>query len=329
MEQKKIIFSGMQPSGEPTLGNYLGAIKNWTILQKSYSSIYCIVDMHAITVKQDPKKLSSQSRQLAMLYLACGLDPKENIIYYQSTVSAHAELAWILNCFCYMGELGRMTQFKEKSIKQDKNINLGLFGYPVLMASDILLFQTDLVPVGKDQKQHLELCRDIATRFNGIYGDTFNLPEPYINSSSSKIMSLQMPTKKMSKSDTQNSFISLLDSPEVILNKVKKAITDSDNKVIFDENKAGIANLINIYSTITKKTIQDIELEFEGEGYGKFKSTVAEAIIEELRPIQYNFSELQKDEIYIDKLLNENTYKANEIALLTLNNVKKKIGYNI
>ena len=233
-EKKKIIFSGMQPSGHITLGNYIGALRNWTKLQETYNSLFCIVDLHSLTVRQNPAELRKRCRDFLMQYIAAGLDPEKNVMYYQSHVSGHAELAWILNCFCYMGELNRMTQFKEKSVKHADNINAGLFTYPVLMAADILLFQTDVVPVGIDQKQHLELARDIAIRFNNIYGDVFKVPEPYIPKVGARIMSLQDPSKKMSKSDDNvNNFISIMDEPNIIMNKVKRAMTDSDNKIIY------------------------------------------------------------------------------------------------
>lgn len=324
----KTIFSGMQPSNVPSLGNYLGAIKNWVSLQQEYNSIYCIVDLHAITVRQDPSELRKKSRDLLILYIACGLDPKSNIIYYQSHVSAHSELAWILNCFTYMGELSRMTQFKEKSSRHNSNINTGLFTYPVLQAADILLFNTDLVPVGEDQRQHLELCRDIAIRFNNIYGEVFKIPDIFIGKSGARIMSLQEPTKKMSKSEdiNANNTIYLLDDPNVIINKVKRAVTDSDNKVIYSDEKHGISNLINIYRTITNKSIAEIEREFEGKGYGEFKLSVGEAVVNELKPIQQRFKELKENKDYIDEIIKENKEKANYLANKTLRKVKKKIG---
>lgn len=328
-EQKKIIFSGMQPSGTITLGNYLGALKNWTNLQDEYNSLYCIVDMHAITVRQDPATLRKNARDLMMLYLAAGLDPEKNIIYMQSHVSAHAELAWILNCFTYMGELSRMTQFKDKSQKHGDNINAGLFTYPVLMAADILLYQTDLVPVGVDQRQHLELARDIAIRFNNLYGDTFKVPEGYIPKVGAKIMSLQEPTKKMSKSDEdENAVIRITDSPEAIIRKFKRAVTDSDTVVRFDEvNKPGISNLMTIYSSITGQTMEQIENEFAGKGYGDFKIKVGEAVVEELRPLQTRFKELSGDKAYIDGIIKKNAETANYLATKTLRKVQKKVGF--
>ncbi|OON91111.1 MAG: tryptophan--tRNA ligase [Candidatus Epulonipiscium fishelsonii] len=326
---KKTIFSGMQPSGVITLGNYLGALKNWTELQDEYNCLYCIVDMHAITVRQDPATLRKSSRNLLMQYIASGLNPEANIIYYQSHVPAHAELAWILNCYTYMGELSRMTQFKDKSSKHNENINAGLFTYPALMAADILLFQTDVVPVGVDQKQHLEITRDIAARFNAIYGDVFKIPEPYIGKAGAKIMSLQDPSRKMSKSDEDvNATISLIDDPDTIIRKFKRAVTDSMAKVTFDEqNQAGISNLLNIYTAITGETIKNIEREFEGKGYGEFKAKVAEVVIEELRPIQQKFEELSKDNAYIDNIIKENAQKATYLATKTLRKVQKKVGF--
>ena len=328
-EQKKVIFSGMQPSGVITLGNYLGALKNWTNLQDEYNCLYCIVDMHAITVRQEPAVLRKNSRDLMMQYIAAGLDPEKNIIYMQSHVSGHAELAWILNCFTYMGELSRMTQFKDKSQRHGDNINAGLFTYPALMAADILLYQTDLVPVGIDQKQHLELARDIAIRFNNAYGETFKVPEPYIAKVGAKIMSLQDPTKKMSKSDEDvNASISLLDDPDTIVRKFKRAVTDSDARVAFDEpNKAGISNLMTIYSVITGAKMDQIEAEFEGKGYGDFKLKVAEAVVEELRPLQERFKELASDKAYIDTIMKKNAETANYLGTKTLRKAQKKVGF--
>ncbi|MEG0014115.1 MAG: tryptophan--tRNA ligase [Cellulosilyticaceae bacterium] len=326
---KKVIFSGMQPSGVITLGNYLGALKNWTNLQDEYNCLYCIVDMHAITVRQDPATLRKNSRNLLMQYIAAGLDAEKNTIYYQSHVSGHAELAWILNCYTYMGELSRMTQFKEKSGSHGDNINAGLFTYPALMAADILLFQTDLVPVGADQKQHLELARDIATRFNGIYGDTFKVPEPYISKVGAKVMSLQDPTKKMSKSDEDmNATISLIDDTDTIIRKFKRAVTDSDACVRFDQEiKPGISNLMTIYSAITGMSMEQIQNEFEGKGYGDFKMRVGEAVVEELRPLHGKFEELSKDKGYIDSIIKKNAETANYLATKTLRKVQKKVGF--
>lgn len=328
-EEKKVIFSGMQPSGTITLGNYLGALKNWTSLQDEYNCLYCIVDMHAITVKQDPAVLRKNARDLMMLYIAAGLDPEKNVIYMQSHVSAHAELAWILNCITYMGELSRMTQFKDKSQKHSDNINAGLFTYPSLMAADILLYQTDLVPVGVDQKQHLELTRDLATRFNNQYGQTFKVPEAYIPKVGAKIMSLQEPLKKMSKSDTDaNASITILDDPDTIIRKFKRAVTDSETIVKYDpENKPGVSNLMTIYGCVTNQSMEQIENEFIGKGYGDFKLKVGEAVAEELKPIQDRFKALSKDKAYIDGLIKKNAEIANYMATKTLRKVQKKVGF--
>lgn len=327
-EKKQIIFSGMQPSGYVTLGNYLGALNNWTKLQDDYNCLYCIVDMHAITVRQDPAKLRKQARDILMQYIAVGLDPEKNIIYYQSHVPQHAELSWILNCYTYMGELSRMTQFKEKSSKYSNNINSGLFTYPVLMAADILLYQANLVPVGHDQLQHLEITRDIANRFNGIYGDVFTIPDAYVGKVGARVMALQEPTKKMSKSDdNQNNTIALLDDPKVIINKFKKAVTDSDNQVRFSEDKPGISNLLNIYCAVTEKSIEEAEREFANVGYGQFKLAVGEAVVNVLESIQKRFKELENNKDYIDNIIKVNGEKASKIADRTLSKVHKKIGF--
>ena len=328
-DQKKVIFSGMQPSGTITLGNYLGALKNWTNLQDEYNCLYCIVDMHAITVKQEPAVLRKNARDLMMMYIAAGIDPEKNVMYMQSHVPAHAELAWILNCFTYMGELNRMTQFKDKSQRHGENINAGLFTYPALMAADILLYQTDLVPVGADQKQHLELTRDLAIRFNNQYGDVFKVPEAYISKVGARIMSLQEPTKKMSKSDTDiNAFVTVIDDPDTIIRKFKRAVTDSDAEVRFDvENKPGISNLMTIYSAITGQTMEQIQNDFVGKGYGDFKMKVGEAVVEELRPLQTRFKELGADKAYIDNIIKNNAQTANYLATKTLRKVQKKVGF--
>ena len=285
--------------------------------------------MHAITVRQEPAVLRKNARDLMMMYIAAGLDPEKNIIYMQSHVSAHAELAWILNCFTYMGELNRMTQFKDKSQKHSDNINAGLFTYPSLMAADILLYQTDLVPVGVDQKQHLELTRDLAIRFNNQYGDTFKVPEAYIPKVGAKIMSLQEPTKKMSKSDTDaNASITIIDDPDTIIRNFKRAVTDSDAEVRYDvENKPGISNLMTIYGSITGQTMEQIQNEFAGKGYGDFKLKVGEAVVEELRPLQARFKELGSDKAYIDSIIKKNAETANYLATKTLRKVQKKVGF--
>ena len=328
MEQKKRIFSGMQPSGVITLGNYLGALKNWTKLQDEYDCLYCIVDMHAITVRQDPVKLRKQAKDLLVQYLAVGLDPEKNIIYYQSHVPQHAELAWILNCYTYMGELNRMTQFKDKCAKHADNINAGLFTYPSLMAADFLLYQTDLVPVGEDQRQHLELTRDIAQRFNGIYGDVFKVPDAYIGKVGARVMALQEPTKKMSTSDeNQNNIITLMDDPKVIMNKMKRAMTDSDTEVRFAEEKPGISNLLSIYCAVTGKTIAESEKEFAGVGYGTFKTAVGEAVVAELEPVQKRVKELEANKDYLDAIIKSGAEKASRLADRTLTKVQKKVGF--
>ncbi len=328
IDGKKALFSGMQATGNLTLGNYLGALKNFVTLQNEYETFYCVVDEHSITVRQDPAELRKRARNLLTLYIAAGLDPAKNCIYYQSHVSAHAELAWILNCFTYMGELNRMTQFKDKSAKHADNINAGLFTYPVLMAADILLFQADVVPVGKDQMQHLEITRDIANRFNNIYGDVFTIPEPYIGKAGAKIMSLQEPDKKMSKSDENtNASIYLMDDPDTIMRKCKRAVTDSGSEVLYREDKPGVSNLIDIYRCCLNKSIEEVEKEFDGKGYGDFKMAVGEAVVSVLKPLQDEFNRLSKDKAYIDAAIKENAEKAGYFANKTLRKVQKKIGF--
>ena len=297
-------------------------------MQDDYDCLYCIVDMHAITVRQDPVKLRKQARDLLTQYLAVGIDPEKNTIYYQSHVSQHAELGWILNCFTYMGELNRMTQFKDKAAKHSDNINAGLYTYPVLMASDILLYQTDLVPVGEDQRQHLEITRDIAGRFNGIYGETFKIPEAYIGKVGARIMSLQEPTKKMSKSDeNKNNTILLMDEPAVIMNKVKRAMTDSGSEIRHGEDKPGITNLLNIYCACTGKTMEEAEREFDGAGYGAFKTAVGEAVVAELEPVQKRVKELEKNKDYLDEVIKHGAERAGKLAARTLTKVQKKVGF--
>ncbi len=328
IDNKKVLYSGMQATGTLTLGNYLGALKNWITLSDAYECFYSVVDLHSITVRQDPAQLRKKSRNLLMLYIAAGLDPIKNCIYYQSHVSAHAELAWILNCFTYMGELNRMTQFKEKASKNSDNINAGLYTYPALMAADILLFQTDVVPVGKDQMQHLEITRDIAQRFNAIYGDVFTIPEAYIGKSGSKIMSLQDPSKKMSKSDDNlNASVYLMDDTDTIIRKFKKAVTDSIGIVSYSDKQPGIKNLIDIYSSITGKSAADIVAEFDGRGYGDFKLAVGETVAAHLSGVHTRFAELSKDQAYIDSIIKNNGEKANQYANKTLWKVQKKIGF--
>ncbi len=291
-------------------------------------TFYCVVDLHSITVRQDPAVLRKRARDLLTLYIAAGLDPEKNCIYYQSHVSGHAELSWILNCFTYMGELNRMTQFKDKAAKHADNINAGLFTYPVLMAADILLFQSDVVPVGADQMQHLEITRDIAQRFNGIYGDVFTIPEAYLGKTGKKIMSLQDPAKKMSKSDENpNASIYLMDDPDAIIRKFKRAVTDSEACVRYSEDQPGIKNLIDIYSSVTGKTPEETEKEFDGKGYGEFKLAVGESVAALLKPVQDKFNELSKEKTYIDGIIKANDEKANYYALKTLRKVQKKVGF--
>lgn len=328
IDGKKILFSGMQSTGNLTIGNYLGALKNWLTLSDEYECFYSVVDLHSITVRQNPAELRKRARALLTLYIAAGLDPEKNCIYYQSHVSGHAELSWILNCFTYMGELNRMTQFKDKSSKHADNINAGLFTYPVLMASDILLYQADVVPVGIDQMQHLELTRDIAQRFNNIYGDVFTVPEAYIGKTGAKIMSLQDPSKKMSKSDENpNASIYLMDDPDTIMRKCKRAVTDSEAQILYRDEQPGIKNLIDIYSACTGKTPEDTVKEFDGKGYGELKMAVGEAVVSVLKPIQDRMAELEKDKAYIDSVIKNNAEKANYYAAKTLRKVQRKVGF--
>ncbi len=328
IKDEKILFSGMQATGNLTLGNYLGALKNWLALAGEYTCFYCVVDLHSITVRQDPAELRKRARNLFALYVAAGLDPEENCIYYQSHVSGHAELAWILNCFTYMGELNRMTQFKDKSAKHADNINAGLFTYPVLMAADILLYQTDVVPVGIDQMQHLELTRDIAQRFNAIYGDVFTIPEAYLGKSGAKIMSLQNPEKKMSKSDENpNASIFLLDDKDTILRKFKRAVTDSEAVIAYRDEQPGIKNLLDIYCACTGKMPEEAVAEFSGKGYGELKSAVGETVADLLAPLQKRHVELLTEKDYIDRMIKENAQKADSYALKTLRKVQKKVGF--
>ncbi len=327
-EKKKVILSAMQPSGEPTLGNYLGALKNWVALQDDYNCLFCAADLHSITVRQDPKVLRERSINILKLFMAAGIDPEKSVLFLQSHVPQHAELAWVLSCNTQMGELARMTQFKDKSQKHEDNINAGLFTYPVLMAADILLYKADLVPVGNDQLQHLEIARDIAGRFNYHYGDTFTLPEPYVQKSGGRIMSLSSPENKMSKSDPNpNGFISLLDSPDTIIKKFKRAVTDSDSEVRYSPDKPGISNLLDIYSAVTGKTVEDAEKEFQGFGYGDFKLAVGEAVVSCLKPVQEKYAELSKNPDYIKKIYTEGAEFASRLASRTLSKVYKKVGF--
>lgn len=328
LDGKKALFSGMQATGNLTLGNYLGALKNWVTLCEEYECFYCVVDMHSITVRQDPAELRKRARNLLTLYIAAGLDPEKNCIYYQSHVSAHAELSWILNCFTYMGELNRMTQFKDKAAKHSDNINAGLFTYPVLMAADILLFQSDVVPVGIDQMQHLELTRDVAQRFNSIYGDVFTIPEPYLGKVGAKIMSLQDPSKKMSKSDENvNGSIYLMDDPDTIIRKFKRAVTDSMAEVRYSDDQPGIKNLLDIYCACTKKTPDEAVNEFAGKGYGDFKMAVGETVVGVLKPLQDRYHDLSKNKDYVDSIIKANDEKANYYATKTLRKVQRKVGF--
>jgi tryptophanyl-tRNA synthetase len=329
MENKKVIFSGMQPSGSLTLGNYLGALKNWVNLQSEYDCYYCVVDMHAITVPKEPKDLRKNTLEVLANYIAAGIDPEQVTLFIQSHVPAHAELGWILNCFSYYGELSRMTQFKDKSKKQDSNaITAGLFTYPVLMVADILLYQADLVPVGEDQRQHLELSRDIAARFNNRFSETFKIPDPFITKDGAKIMSLQDPTSKMSKSDAnENSFILLKDDVDSIRRKFKRAVTDSIGIVAYNDEQQGVKNLINIHSKISGKSIEEIVTTYERKGYAQFKDDVAEVVVNELKPIQEKVDYLLKNKDYLEKIYIAGAEKAEYAARKTLRKVQKKVGF--
>lgn len=325
---KKIILSGIQSTGKLTLGNYLGAINNWVQMQEEYDCYYMIANLHSLTVRNDPETLRNNTLKVLAMYVAAGLDPEKNTIFIQSQVKEHAELGWILDCYTYMGELSRMTQFKDKAAKHADNINAGLFTYPALMAADILLYQANLVPVGQDQQQHLEITRDIAERFNKLYGKTFIIPEGYYGKASAKIMGLQDPTAKMSKSATNpNDVILLEDEPDVIIKKFKKAVTDSENKVRFDpENKPGVSNLMQIYSSITGLKMEEIEKEFENSGYGDFKTKVAETVVAKLEPIQKKYKELLENKEYLEKIYTEGANRARKLASKTLDEVKERIG---
>ncbi len=328
---KKVMLSGIQPSGDLTLGSYLGAIKHWPARSDEFDCYYFMADLHTITVRQTPADLRRRTLTQLAAYIACGLNPEKNVLFIQSHVPAHAQLSWVLNCYTMYGELSRMTQFKDKSGKNSDNINAGLFTYPALMAADILLYQTDLVPVGEDQKQHVEICRDIATRFNSIYGDVFTLPEPYIPPVGARIMSLTTPTSKMSKSDKdQNGCIYMLERPEDILRKFKRAVTDSDTKDCVryrPAEKPGVANLMQIYSSVTGKSFETIETEFEGMGYGAFKPAVGEAVAEQLRPIREETERLLADKSYLETVYREGAQRAQAVANKTLRKVYKKIGF--
>ena len=329
MEEKKIIFSGIQPSGELTLGSYVGAIKNWVELADEYNCYYCIVDMHAITVRQVPADLRRRTLDQLAQYIACGLDPVKNTIFIQSHVPAHAQLSWVLNCYTMFGEMSRMTQFKDKSAKNADNINTGLFTYPVLMAADILLYQANLVPVGDDQRQHVEITRDIAERFNGVYGETFTIPETYNPKVGARIMSLTTPENKMSKSDKDpGGCIYIMEKPEDIMRSFKRAVTDSETCVRYDpENKKGISNLMQIYAVATGKSFGEIENEFAGRGYGDFKTAVGEAVVEMLRPIREEATHIMTDKAYLEKIYKEGAERAAYAANKTLRKVYKKVGF--
>ena len=327
-KDKKVVFSGVQPSGVLTIGNYLGAIRNFSEFSDVYHCYYCVVDEHAITVRQVPAELRKRTYETLALYIACGLDPEKNTLFVQSHVSAHAELGWILDCYTMFGELSRMTQFKDKSAKNADNINAGLFTYPSLMAADILLYQTEMVPVGVDQKQHLELTRDIATRFNQVYGDTFVVPDPYIPKTTAKIMSLAEPTKKMSKSDeNENAVVRILDPKDAIIRKFKRAVTDSGCDIKRGEGKDGIMNLMSIYSAFTGKTEDEIEAEFEGKGYGDFKLAVGETCADALVPVQEEFARLMADKAYLEDVMAKGAEAAARDAARTMSKVRRKLGF--
>ena len=326
---KKVMLSGIQPSGDLHLGNYLGAIKNWGARSEEFDCFYFMADLHTITVRQEPAELRRRTLEQLALYIACGLDPEKNTLFIQSQVPAHAQLGWVLQCYTMFGELTRMTQFKDKSEKHKDNINAGLFAYPSLMASDILLYRPDFVPVGEDQKQHVELTRNIAIRFNSVYGDVFKVPEPYIAKTGARIYGLTTPDSKMSKSIPEGC-VFLMDDPDTIARKFKRAVTDSDTErcVRFDkENKPGVSNLMNIYSTITGKTFEEIEKEFEGKGYGVFKPAVGEAVIETLRPIREEASRIIKDKAYLESVYKDGAERASRVANKTLSKVYKKVGF--
>ena len=330
MEQenrKKRIFSGIQPTGNLTLGNYIGALRNFEKLQLEYDCLYSIVDLHALTVRQDPAELRKACLRTMAIFLASGLDPERNIIYFQSQVPMHAELGWILDCFTYMGELSRMTQFKDKSAKHADNINAGLFTYPVLMASDILLYQTDLVPIGAGQKQHLEIARDIAERFNGVYGSVFTVPEGYFPKVGARVMSLQEPTRKMSKSDPEETYIAILDKPDVIRRKLRRAVTDCENRVVFDpEERPGVSNLMSILSALSGMSMDEITAAYDGKGYGAFKDAVADSVIAALEPIHQRYEKISGDKAYLQQVMDSGRERAGALAHRTMLKVRKKLG---
>ncbi|MBT4884031.1 tryptophan--tRNA ligase [Glaciecola sp.] len=328
---KPIVLSGCQPSGQLTLGNYFGALKQWVAMQSTHDCMYMIVDLHAITVRQDPQALNAACLDGLALYLACGIDPEQSTIFMQSHVPEHAQLAWVLNCYTQMGELNRMTQFKDKSAKHEANINVGLYSYPVLQAADILLYQANEVPVGEDQKQHLELTRDIATRFNNAYGDTLTIPNPHIPKSGARVMSLQEPTKKMSKSDDNpNNYVGLLEDPKVLTKKIKRAVTDSDEQanIYYDvAEKAGVSNLLSLLSCTTGQTIDELVPQYTDKMYGHLKGDVATAVVDMLTPIQARFHEIRADRGYLDQVMHQGAEKASERAAKTLAAVYKAVGF--
>ena len=329
-ERKKSSLSLIQPTSVPTLGNYLGAMKGWPSFQEEFDTVYGVADLHSITVRQEPKKLRQQTLELYAMLLAVGLDPEKGIVFVQSQVPAHSQLAWLLNCYTQFGELSRMTQFKDKSSQHSDNVNAGLFTYPCLMAADILLYQADIVPVGADQKQHVEICRDIANRFNGVYGNVFTVPEPVIQKNGARVMSLADPTRKMSKSDPNpKGTVYLTDEPNVIMKKFKSAVTDSEMSVRYAEGKDGINNLMTIYSAITGDSFEKIEADFSGKGYGDFKTAVGEAVVEELRPVQEKFKQYMNDKAYLTECQKNGAEFASRIAGRTLNKAMKKIGFLI
>lgn len=327
-ESKKLtVLSGIQPSGEFTIGGYIGAMQSWIKMQNDYDCLFMLADLHTITVKQDPILLRQRCYDFLALYIACGIDPNKNILFAQSHVSAHTQLSWILNCYVYMGELNRMTQFKDKSKQHAANINVGLFDYPVLMAADVLLYATDYVPVGDDQKQHMELVRDVAMRFNHQYGEILTIPQPYILQQGARIMSLQEPTAKMSKSDPNpNSYIAMLDDPDTITHKLKRAVTDSDNEIRFTAEKPGVANLLILLAAVTGESIPDLETTYRNSGYGKFKQAVSEAVIEHLKPIQARYRELREDHQGLQTILQTGATAAAKRANKTLDRVHDAIG---
>lgn len=326
-ERKKVLLSGIQPTGVFTLGNYIGAVRNWGKMQEEYNCAYFIADLHSLTVRQEPAELRKRTRDAYALLLACGIDPEKSLVFIQSHVPAHAELGWILSCYTQFGELSRMTQFKDKSQQHKDNINAGLFDYPALMAADILLYQPDFVPVGADQKQHVELTRNLVTRFNSLYGEVFRMPEPYIPKNGAKIMSLQNPTKKMSKSDENpNATVSILDKPDVIMARFKRAVTDSETEIVFREGKDGINNLMTIFSVLTGESFEQIEKTYSGKGYGDFKKDVGSVVVDALAPIREEFERLSNDKAYIEECYRKGAETASKVAYRTLSKVKKKVG---